>query len=561
MKLRPYQKDFSDSVLKAWCEHQSLLAVAPTGTGKTVVFADIIRRMHPQRSIVLAHREELIFQARRQIEDNTGLHCEIEMAEFSAEANLFKSADVIISTIQTQISGNGTKRMHRFDPMQFGCLIVDEAHHAVSPSYMSVIEHYKQNPDLRILGVTATPDRCDEEAMGKVFEHVAFDYEILDAINDGWLVPIEQQMVTIEGLDFSHIQTRCGDLAQGDLASVMEVEKTLQGYVGAAIKIIGGRRTIMFTVSVKQAEMCCNIFNRHKQGCAEWICGTTPKEERQRILRQFNGGPTQIVCNVGVLTEGVDVPATEVICMARPTKSRALYAQCCGRGTRTLPGVVDGDDLDTSAKRTAAIAASAKPSCLIIDFVGNSGKHKLMTSADILGVNYDDEVVERAVKKVKQGDIAKRMDLALVEAKEELAREKEEERRRLEEARKARVTAKVTYTSRQVNPFDVFDIQPAVERGWDRGKSLSEKQRALLRKQGIDADELPYSQGRQLINQLFHRWNNKLCTFKQAKILKSKGLPVNITMQQASQLLDCLAKNHWQRTPELEQMAATLKAA
>src|SRR5205823_2117669 len=147
-----------------------------------------------------------------------------------------------------------------------------------------------------VLGVTATPDRADEEALGQIFESVAYDYEILDAINDGWLVPVMQQMVKITGLDFSHIRTTAGDLNGADLARVMEDEKNLQGMVGASIEIIGGKRTIMFTSSVRHAEMCCNILNRHHQGMAKWICGTTPKDERRQTLKDFENGKVQVVC-------------------------------------------------------------------------------------------------------------------------------------------------------------------------------------------------------------------------------------------------------------------------
>lgn len=559
MILRDYQSKGSGLILEAFKESQSTLLVLPTGGGKTVIFADVIRRMHPQRAIVVAHREELIFQAREKIEAITGLACEIEMGQLVACSNKNTLPDVIIATVQTQIAGNGTKRMHRFDPMDFGLLIIDEAHHAVSPSYIQVIDHYKQNPNLKILGVTATPDRADEKALGKVFESVAFDYEIIDAINDGWLVPITQRMVTVDSLDYSEVRTTAGDLNLGDLDRVMTSEDNLQGVSGASIEIIGSRRTIVFTVSVAQAEMCCSIFNRHKAGCAEWICGETNKDMRRHILREFSMGNIQIVCNCGVLTEGFDDCGVECVVMARPTKSRALYSQMVGRATRPLQGVVDGPE--TAALRKMCIASSEKPSCEIVDFVGNSGRHKLMSCADILGVNYSDEVVERAREIVQQGDIPKRMDMVLADAQDEIEEEKRqaelERQRRLAEAAKSRVVAKVRFTTTAINPFDVFDLKPVQMRGWDEGKQLSEKQCNLMRKQGLNPDDYTYSQGRQIINNLFLRWNKKLCTLKQAAALKKRGLPVNITMQQASQLLDALAQNRWQRTPEVEALAAT----
>ena len=280
-------------------------------------------------------------------------------------------------------------------------LIIDEAHHATSPSYRRVIDYYRTNPALKVLGVTATPDRADEEALGQVFQSVAFDYEVLDAIHDGWLVPIEQQMVHVEGLDYSSIRTTAGDLNGGDLAAVLEAEKNLQQMASASLAIIGQRRALVFTASVKAAEMTAEILNRHRPGMAAWVCGKTDREERRRVLAEFAAGKLQVVCNCGVLTEGFDDPGVEVVIMGRPTKSRSLYSQMVGRSTRPLPGVVDGPE--TAEARKAAIAASAKPSCLVVDFVGNAGKHKLITSADILGGKVSEEALERAVKRVSTG--------------------------------------------------------------------------------------------------------------------------------------------------------------
>jgi superfamily II DNA or RNA helicase len=162
----------------------------------------------------------------------------------------------------------------------------------------------------------------------------------------------------------------------------------------------------------------------------------------------------------------------EVIIMARPTKSRALYAQMIGRSTRALPGIVDGHELDTPEARKASIAASAKPSCLVIDFVGNSGKHKLMTTADILGGNVSEAAIESAILRAKNSSKPIRMDIALDEEEEKA---KAREARRLEdEARKARLVAKAKFTTQAVNPFDVLQVRPVKSRGWDQGKVLSE---------------------------------------------------------------------------------------
>ncbi len=545
MILRPYQSDASDAIFVEWQTHDSTLVVMPTGGGKTVLFADVIRRVFPRRALVLAHREELVFQARDKIRRVTGLRADVEMGDYRAAVGLCDSARVIVSTIQTQCSGgDGGGRMAKFDPMRFGVLIIDEAHHATSASYRRVIEYYRTNRKLKILGVTATPDRADEEALGQVFQSVAFDYEVLDAIHDGWLVPIEQQMVHVEGLDYSSIRTTAGDLNGGDLAAVLEAEKNLQQMTAASLQIIGQRRALVFTASVKAAETTAEIFNRHRADMAAWVCGKTDKDERRSVLAAFAAGKVQVVCNCGVLTEGFDDPGVEVVIMGRPTKSRSLYSQMVGRSTRPLAGVVDGPE--TAEARRAAIAASAKPSCLVVDFVGNAGKHKLVTSADILGGKVSEAALDLAVARARKAGGPLNMSAALDAAEAELQQECEQARL-AEAARRARLTATARFTTQAVDPFDVLALDPVKARGWDQGRQLTEKQRSLLQKQGINPDELSFSQGKQLVAEIFRRWDGKLCSFKQAKVLKKYGYSAEVSFAEASATIDALARNGWRK--------------
>ena len=540
MILRPYQSAAVDGIFEAWRTSRSTLLVQPTGTGKTVTFAHVINRMPMGRALVLAHREELIFQAADKIEAVTGAKPDIEMAEMRADHAMFGKARVIVSSIQTQCAGrNGDTRMKRFDPQEFSLLVVDEAHHATAPTYRRVLEHYGRNPDLKILGVTATPDRHDEDALGQVFETVAYDYELLNAIHDGWLVPIHQRSVVVDGLDYSSIRTTAGDLNGADLARVMEYEETLHGIAHPTIELAASRKTLVFAASVAHAERLCEIFNRHSTGCARFVTGTTPKDERRGMLADYAAGKFQMLVNVGVATEGFDEPGIQVVVMARPTKSRALYAQMAGRGTRPLPGLVDAHQ-EADARR-AAIAASVKPACEIIDFVGNSGRHRLITTADILGGNYSDEVVARARAKAEEADGAA-VDMAelLADAEKTIAEERER-------ARRAALRVKARYTSQVVDPFDILHIEPWRERGWDTGRQPSEKMLALLDRNGIDTHGLSFTQAKPLVGEIIHRYEERKCSFKQARLLSRFGYPTDVLFAEASRLIDALAKNNWQR--------------
>lgn len=554
MKLRDYQLAAVDAAFERWREDTSTLIVVPTGGGKTQIFAAIAKRFQPLRSLVLVHREELAFQAKERLEA-LGMTVELEMAENTATTGLFGRPDCVVASVQTM-----HRRLSRFEPSTFGLLICDEAHHIVANSYVKVLNHFKQNPNLKILATTATPDRSDEEALGQIIDSVAYDYEILDAIHDGWLVPVEQQMVHIAGLDFSQIRTTAGDLNGADLAAVMEQEENLQGICSSSIEIIGNRQAIMFAASVLHAEKACEIFNRYRKDMATFVCGATNKDERRERIKAFREGSFQILTNVGVFTEGADFPNVSAIIGARPTKSRSLFAQMAGRALRPLSGLVDL--FDTPDERRSAIASSSKSNALLIDFSGNSGKHKLITSLDILGGKVSDDVMDRAktlIEKVKGS--ASPVEI-IAEAEAQL-RAEQEARRLADEARRARLVAKAKFSTTKINPFDVLDITPAKERGWDKDRVLSEKQRDILvRFMGVNPDEMPYAQGKQLLNEQFRRWNKTLCSLKQVNLLKKHGVNAKeMTKIDAHALIDKIAKNDWHFTPDMLTPKAPQPAA
>jgi superfamily II DNA or RNA helicase len=149
MKLRPYQREAVEGVFSTWRDSDSALIVLPTGCGKTVVFAEIARRAVAEwgkRVMILAHREELMFQAREKIKAVTGLEAHIEMGEYRAETGLFGASPVVVSTVQTHTAGgDGGGRMTKFAPEDFGLLVIDEAHHATARSYRRCIDWYMRN--------------------------------------------------------------------------------------------------------------------------------------------------------------------------------------------------------------------------------------------------------------------------------------------------------------------------------------------------------------------------------------------------------------------------------
>jgi superfamily II DNA or RNA helicase len=555
MQLRDYQTKCVEAVRETFAGGKmATLAVLPTGTGKTIIFGHVIgERLSIGRAKVIAHRTELLEQAAEKIRRITGEECGLEKAgDWVKERSTIWRPNVIVSSVQTQIArwttnGEDRRRMERFNPNDFATLIIDEAHHAPAASYRQVIGHYQQNPALAVLGVTATPDRHDEEALGQIFTSVAFDYELPDAINDGWLVPIRQQFVIVKDLDFSGMSTTAGDLNGAELAAEMERERIMHEVVGPTIELAGERRTLVFTVSVRQAERTTEILNRHREGSARFVTGKTPDDERSAMMADYKQGNFQFLVNVGVATEGFDVPGIGCVAVARPTKSRALYAQMIGRGTRPLDGLVD--PFPTADERRAAIGVSNKPDILVLDFVGNSGKHKLISTLDILGGNYSDDEVELAIRAAKT-------DGQPIDAMKALAKARHEEKLRSEQADESRrraIKASAKYESRTVDPFNLLDIDAGRERGWDKTNPASEKQKALLEKWGVPLEkDISKRRAGQLIGELMKRWDMGLATYKQMKFLATKGINAKrMTKAEASAAFDAVKNNRWQATPEL----------
>lgn len=510
---RPVQEQAIAAVREKLAEHRSTLLVLPTGVGKTFTASTFIGRHVPAAPVIwLAHREELVDQGISDLADVVGEFVAKEKAERRAEGGR-----LVVASVQT-LKGD---RLDDFKARYArpGLIVVDEAHHAVAPSYRKILDAF---PDAKVLGLTATPDRADERAMGQVFDSVAFVYEIRDAINDGYLCPIRIARVQVDAIDLRAVKTVAGDLNQGELDAVMSAEEALHGVVRPTLELAGNRRTIIFTTSVNNAHRMAEIFNRYRPESARAVDGGTDQDQRRRILTDHKAGAYQFLCNVGVLTEGYDDPGVSCIAMARPTKSRALYAQCAGRGLRILPGKAD---------------------CLLLDFVGNSGKHALASALDILAGKYDEATIAKARELVDEAGGGLLADEALERAAKML-----EEQKAREAARRARVKGQVSYRTEAVDPFAILHLKPLVDDYGARfGMTATEKQIAALQKAGV---ELPEGMSRvrasQLIGSVFKRRELGLATFKQLKTLSRFGVTdVNVGFKRASEMIDAIANNGW----------------
>jgi superfamily II DNA or RNA helicase len=552
MRLRPYQDECVQSICAKLREGRSTVAVLATGLGKTVVFSECVRlglAMPGRRALILAHREELVMQAADKIRAVTGMEAAIEMADYRSIEDGLRRASVVVSSIQTMNAGRGgERRMHRFRNDHPWFVVVDECHHAPSASYKSVISHFMANPSSRLLGVTATPDRLDKRALGQVFESVAYTYDVADGIRDGWLVPIKQRFVQCDHLDLSSARKTGGDFQLNDLEEALE--KSLQEMVLPMVEIVKDRRTLVFAATVKHAERVAEILNRPAvgTGAACIVHGGTPRDIRRQMFREYSEGKMQYLVNVGVATEGWDDPAldrkgVQVVAMMRPTQSRSLYSQMCGRGTRALPGTIDGI-AEVDARR-AAIAASAKPSVLVIDFLGNSGRHQLVHSGDVLGGSMDERTMRKYRKESEKKGVPDEIDVL------EMLDHAERERQRQEEARRRNhIVGKAQFSAQDVDPFDALGIVPKSTPWWQRNIPPTTKQQEFLAKQGIPTANLDTGKASQLIEAIMSRPSEK-----QAWVLRRAGIATDgLDRRRASELIDLIKSG---RAEEAKSRAAS----
>ncbi len=340
LNLRPYQTEALMSVRDAYKAGKRRVIVSlPTGTGKTVVFAYFPRALKmKKRLLVLAHREELLLQAQEKFRSiDPDLKVEIEQAGARASAD----ARVVVASVPTLARNDGA-RLSRLQPDDFSIIVVDEAHHAVAPSYRRIFDHFGlfgPGATRYLVGFTATPRRGDKQGLGEVFEEVCYARDMREMIAGRYLSPITGWRVDSD-LSLDDVKIRHGDFVESQLARVVNTPLRNKLLVKAYRDFAYGRRTIVFCVDVAHAKDVHLTFTEAGiRTAAVW--GELPREERRATLARFSAGKIDVVTNCNLLTEGFDEPRVDCVILARPTRSKLLYAQMVGRGTRLHPDKVD----------------------------------------------------------------------------------------------------------------------------------------------------------------------------------------------------------------------------
>ena len=517
LQMRPYQQAAREAIHAEWNDgRRRTLLVLPTGTGKTIVFAAVTEDQvrSGSRVLVLAHRGELQ-QAADKIKRSTGLASAVEKAE---QTCLDSWCRVVVGSVQ---SLQRPARLEQFPADYFGTIIIDEAHHAITDGYQRVLEHF---PEANVLGVTATPDRGDMRNLGEVFDSLAYEYKLTQAIREGYLCPILAQTIPLQ-LDISQVTLSGGDFAVGGLGTALD--PYLEQIATEMQTACAGRKTVVFLPLIKTSQKFRDILNSKGFRAAE-VNGQS--EDRAEILFDFSNGKYNVLCNSMLLTEGWDCPSVDCIVVLRPTKVRSLYSQMVGRGTRLSP-------------------ETGKKDLLLLDFLWLTERHELCRPADIICENR--EVSRKMTENLAQAGCPEDIEQAAEQASADVVAQREEAlAKQLAEMRrrKKKLVDPLQYEM-SIQAEDLTGYVPSF--GWEMGPP-SEKQTAALEKFGIVPDAVESAgKAQMLLDRLNKRRGAGLTTPKQIRCLEKYGFQHVGTWQfsDAKYMIDRIAANGW-RVPQ-----------
>ena len=515
--LRPYQQQARDRIHAEWeAGRTRTLLVLPTGTGKTIVFASVAADQvrAGDRVLILAHRGELLEQAADKLQRSTGLVSAVEKAESTCLDSWFR---VVVGSVQTL---QRPARLERFPHDYFSTIIIDEAHHAITDGYRRILDYFDR---AKVLGVTATPDRGDMRNLGEVFDSLAFEYKLTDAIKEGYLCKIMAQTIPLK-LDITSVTMSGGDYAVGDLGTALD--PYLEQIAAEMAQRCTDRKTVVVLPLIKTSQKFRDLLNANGFRAAE-VNGQSA--DRKQVLADFEADKYNVLCNSMLLTEGWDCPSVDCVVVLRPTKVRSLYSQMVGRGTRLSPGKTD---------------------LLLLDFLWMTDKHELCRPADL--VCEDRAVAQQMTENLAQTGCPEDIKEAAVQASEDVVAQREEAlAKQLEEQRrkKARLVDPLQYEM-SIQAEDLAGYVPAF--GWEAGPPSTE-QTAALEKMGILPDAVE-SAGKAslLLDRLNKRRAEGLTTPKQIRVLERYGFQSVGTwsFDAAKHMIDRIAAGGWRGVPK-----------
>lgn len=322
-RLRPYQQDCIASVMDAFKKNKRAAVSLPTGSGKTVIFCELIRSVlkNGLRALVIVNRREIAKQVR-----NTLLGFNMSAGIDSGTQEYTSDTKVVVGTIQTLIRPN---RLARYNPQEFGLIVVDEAHHSAADSYSEVLSHFGalQSPSrICVLGVSATFWRRDDRALSSIFDDIVYHQPLDAMMAKGHLCSAKLTKIHVEKQ--KGIERAQAFLSDDGLKLVVNSWRQTQPSY---------RSTVVFAIDIKHIDFLVAKF-RSNGIDARALHGRLATRRRDELLSEFRDQKFPVLVNCGVLTEGTDIPSIDQIILARPLKSVSLTLQMVGRGLRKYPG-------------------------------------------------------------------------------------------------------------------------------------------------------------------------------------------------------------------------------
>lgn len=487
MELRPYQQEALDAVLKHLAEYRSTAVAMPTGSGKTPVFCEVARQLD-RRTLILAHREELLSQAAAKLA-NTGIQAAVEQG--GTRASL--SDKYVVASVQSL----QRDRLLRFPDDHFGLIIIDECHHAPAQSYRNIINHFS---GAQVLGVSATFQRLDELGYEGIFDSIAYETNIKQLVLDKYLCAIRAKMLPIK-IDLRKVKRLAGDFNQSQLAEAIGQE--LERAADAIAEHVRDRRTLAFLPSVAHAQVFSDLC-RDRGISADFVTGNC--QDREQKVSRFANGETRLLTNCMLLTEGFDSPECDCVVMLRPTQSEALYCQMVGRGTRIHPG---------------------KENLLLLDFLWLTKGHDLCKPASLLGKDATEKEKAEINQIIDDGEDVELFDKSRTDS--------------LRSALRARAVQEgEDFDPLSDVPIDPLDIDALTFKTTLYAPPATPRQIEALTNMGIRRSQISCRFAASKIFELLNlRRSRGLATVKQARRLKQLGIkaPWRVSFEDAKRLI------------------------
>jgi len=543
IQLRGPQPGWVDAIEADLKTHTRLLAVAPGGIGKSTVFAFLAARMWARgiRTLVLENRDRLTRQTAKRLADETGLQVEIEMGDEHASP----FAPIVVACVQ---SLGRTNRLTGFADDHFGMVVADECHLSLANQWQRILNYFHYGassleeewsappdgtyqPKASVVGFTASPDIGDRKNLGQFYQKRSVDYTYLEAVEDGWLVGIRQTSIPVK-IDLKKYKARSTptgmDFSTNDLSAAMVpiIEELAEQHA----KHARDKKSIAFLPSVECARMMTDALIR--RGIKSMFVSGECFDGDEKTEDFVRSGPGTTLCNAMIYTYGVDFPDVNCIGWYRATVSKAFYIQGIYRGTRVLPGTIDG--LLTAEARREAIARSAKDILTILDPLFVSDRIDLIEPYDLFT---DKPEVKKQMK--EKGELnpesAREGERDFIKALEKAAKKN---------AHKAARTIDPVAFALNIGDSALAHYEPQTDR---EAAPMTVGQREYLQRNRIDISKVTcHGHAQKLIGRHLQRLQLKLATAEQLAFLKQLGFneadTVKMSIREASAAIDARVK-------------------